>query len=351
MRRLANPVLQTRVSLAVAAAGLLALVLAVALQCSGGGGAPPAAPAPTPTPTPPGPGPVSLASLGIRLAYAVVGPGGAGDLVIHNADDTTIAVRGAHGYFSGIAWSPDGSKLAASFGPSLEVQDIWVLDGDGNNLKRLTTDGKSRRPTWSPDGSLLAFVGGQPGAITTMAADGSARRPLAEALGQDNPAWAPDGSAIAVSGPPGTVQLLSPDRGTLTSTVDLLRDSAPQVTPLSWSGDSSALTAVVLRGTDLALVLLADELTAQRQVGAAVLGNPVDPAWVHPGFAPDGAHLVAASAATGAILAFEMNALPTDNTSSGNYEVQVLVPPPAGLKLAYPAISPLGRRGRTPAIT
>lgn len=351
MRRFANPVLQSRTSLAIAAVGLLALLVAVALRCSGDGSSPPAAAVPTPTPTPAGPGPVSLASLGIRLAYAVVGPGGSGDLVIHNPDETTVAVSGAHGYFSGIAWSPDGSKLAASFGPSKDQQDIWVVDGDGTNLKRLTTDGRSRRPTFSPDGTLIAFVGGQPGAITTMAVDGSARRPLAEALGQDNPAWAPDGSAIAVSGPPGTVQLLAPDLGTLNSTVNLLRDSTPATTPLAWSGDSSALAAVVLRGSNLAMVLLADGLTTQRQVGAPILGNPADPAWVHPAFAPDGTHMLAASADSGAILAFDLNALPTDTPGSGNLEVQVLVPAPSGLKLAYPALSPLGRRGRTPAIT
>ena len=334
--------------------GVAALLVAIGLRCTTGGDIVIAAPDAAPTQAPAAPVPMTLATLGVRIAYARVNQAGIGDLVIQNPDDSTIIVQGAHGAFSGIAWSPDGSHLAVSFGASPGVQNVFVADGDGTNLKHLTTDGRSSQPTWSPDGLTIAYVAGQPGqpgTIATMRADGSGPRQLASAASADNPAWAPDGSSIAVSGPPGTIGLLAPTTGDQTSTVQLLRDSAPSDTSLSWSGDSTAVAAVVLRGSRLALVVLADGFSAQRQVGAAILGNPADPASVHPSFAPDGSKVIAASAETGDILAFDINALPNDAPDSGTLAIQVLVHPPAGNHLLFPATTPVGRRGRTPAIT
>lgn len=48
------------------------------------------------------------------------------------------------------AWSPDGSRLAVSGGAGL-----YVVDTDGSNLRKLSSDGW--RPVWSPDGSQIAY--------------------------------------------------------------------------------------------------------------------------------------------------------------------------------------------------
>lgn len=40
------------------------------------------------------------------------------------------------------------------------ADDLWLADLDGSNVRRLTShDGRERRPTFSPDGSTLAFTG------------------------------------------------------------------------------------------------------------------------------------------------------------------------------------------------
>ena len=60
-------------------------------------------------------------------------------------------------------------------------------------------------PTWSPDGTRIAFsvdapgVAGYTSSIWTMNADGSDKRVVASALnpGDRNPTWSPDGARIA----------------------------------------------------------------------------------------------------------------------------------------------------------
>jgi Tol biopolymer transport system component len=56
-------------------------------------------------------------------------------------------------------------------------------------------------PTWSPDGSRIAFYAEQPGGkadLFVMNADGSGRRPLVQtAAGEGAPAFSPDGGQIA----------------------------------------------------------------------------------------------------------------------------------------------------------
>jgi Tol biopolymer transport system component len=112
------------------------------------------------------------------------------------------------------AWSPDGRKIAFTrnedVGESTTFtdDDVFVMDADGGDVEQLTPeqDGlMSGQPTWSPDGTKIAFLRGQSvhsavpsrfGDLMLMSADGSEVRRLTS--GPANaPAWSPDGRDIA----------------------------------------------------------------------------------------------------------------------------------------------------------
>jgi Tol biopolymer transport system component len=82
-----------------------------------------------------------------------------------------------------------------------EGYEICRVDADGSNYIRLTNSKNSEDPTWSPDGTKIAFIGSS-GEIHTMNPDGS-NQTLAIARG-DQPDWSPDGTKMVYRGaPPG----------------------------------------------------------------------------------------------------------------------------------------------------
>jgi Tol biopolymer transport system component len=101
--------------------------------------------------------------------------------------------------------------------------DLWVVEADGSNRRRLTDSGEGvdSSPTWSPDGRRVAFrttrgspSGRDPSNIFVVNADGSGERQLTPARGAAAgglfPAWSPDGSSIAYSNGSG-INLVRPD--------------------------------------------------------------------------------------------------------------------------------------------
>jgi Tol biopolymer transport system component len=80
---------------------------------------------------------------------------------------------------------------------------IWVSDGDGENRRQLTNDG-GFDPTWSPDGSRIAYrrlLARDDGEIWVVDADGSHAHDLVKDpnFSDWGPAWSPDGRTIAYS--------------------------------------------------------------------------------------------------------------------------------------------------------
>src|SRR5262249_32257346 len=90
------------------------------------------------------------------------------------------------------AWSPDGSHIAYS-----ERGDLYVMDADGSNMRRLTTTpGGDYAPVWSPDGRTLAYYhdDGTDLEIYTIAADGGPPQRLTNNTVEDaGPDWSVDG--------------------------------------------------------------------------------------------------------------------------------------------------------------
>ncbi|HEX5004068.1 MAG TPA: Ig-like domain-containing protein [Gemmatimonadales bacterium] len=97
-------------------------------------------------------------------------------------------------------WSPDGTRIAftAVHGGNI---DIYVVDADGRNLKRLTDAPESdSEPAWSPDGGTIVFTSLRSGAyqVWAMNADGTGVRALTDGPGANTePAFRPDGRMIA----------------------------------------------------------------------------------------------------------------------------------------------------------
>lgn len=104
------------------------------------------------------------------------------------------------------AWSPDGSMIAY-IGKYGEDTGIYVVDSDGNNIRRLVGGGY---PTWSQDGTEVVFQGSD--AIYAVSIDEGAVRHIADVPGElDNcPAetgrfvWSPDMTRFAFTAKKGT---------------------------------------------------------------------------------------------------------------------------------------------------
>ena len=56
------------------------------------------------------------------------------------------------------AWAPDGNRIAFSGVDKMGNQEIYLINPDGTDLRRVTNhDGVDQAPSWSPDNTKLAF--------------------------------------------------------------------------------------------------------------------------------------------------------------------------------------------------
>ena len=55
--------------------------------------------------------------------------------------------------------SPDRTRIAFSSERAAAAYDLYVMDADGRNFARLTTDpGTEGEPVWTPDGTRLVYT-------------------------------------------------------------------------------------------------------------------------------------------------------------------------------------------------
>jgi TolB protein len=224
-----------------------------------------------------------------------------GDLWVQDASGARQLATG--GTFSQPSWSPDGTGLAYVY-KTTNFADIFVTDERGQNQVRLTNSASSIldntdwnfRPTFSPDGKLIAFVSDKastfPNVWLMNAADGSGRRALATpGLQQedvDSLAWSPDGSQLAVTlfNEPGPTQIaLVPLGATGRQLSRVLTDLPGGALDPAWSPDGSWLSFAGRDGYAVEMYAVHPDgtsitrLTAEGQLARS-------PSW-----SPDGRHL------------------------------------------------------------
>ncbi|MEX0748060.1 MAG: hypothetical protein WD275_08680, partial [Rhodothermales bacterium] len=83
-------------------------------------------------------------------------------LYVGNRANRKVRVVAEGGIAPPIAWSPDGKRLAYSrlhrgkYGSV--IRDLYIVDRDGKDRKRITTDRRAGSPAFSPEGGRLAFA-------------------------------------------------------------------------------------------------------------------------------------------------------------------------------------------------
>jgi len=139
--------------------------------------------------------------------------------------------------------SPDGEKIVFTN----HGNGLWVMKPDGKNPHPITYR-DDIDPTWSPDGSMIAFASSRLGArqLFIMNADGSnvtQVTDLKEMGGRS--AWSPDGTRLAFyRGPAGDhdIYVINTDRTGL----ERLTDGGDNLGP-SWSPDGNWITFTSFR--------------------------------------------------------------------------------------------------------
>jgi dipeptidyl aminopeptidase/acylaminoacyl peptidase len=124
-------------------------------------------------------------------------------LFILEADGTVRQLTDGPGGATSPSWSPDGSQIAFVKSPE---GDIFVVDVDGTDMRAVTaTPADDRLPDWSPDGSHIVFESGSEdvAGIWIVSVDDGSLMQLTFPGGAANPAWSPDGSWIAFRGDDG----------------------------------------------------------------------------------------------------------------------------------------------------
>src|SRR5918995_2767746 len=208
---------------------------------------------------------------------------------------------GSTGETGGACRSVGDLRLVFTGAADEEGGDLFGLTRDGQ-IRRLTDDGGSYGPSFSPDASRIVFssvgdegevsdtVGASGLDLYVMAADGSGRRRLLEGDEDVSPAWSPDGDQIAfvrggAADGAGRIFVVDPDDESAHALVE--HDGPGEDSDPVWSPDGTQLAFVRTEPDGLSHLMVAN---ADGSDARSVLERPE--ALSSPSWSPDGTTLV-----------------------------------------------------------
>jgi TolB protein len=146
-------------------------------------------------------------------------------------------------------WSPNGSKVAYVVGPTYHGK-IKIMDADGKNAHLLFEDDRSQRtPQWSPDGKQIAFSMAMDDNFNydlfVINVDGTGLKNLTNSpIFEADPAWSPDGKkltyVIAVPGQYPNLCVMNADGSEQQN--DILHRTLNVAVYPSWTHDGKQIT-------------------------------------------------------------------------------------------------------------
>ncbi len=221
------------------------------------------------------------------------------------------------GYYDNVSWSPDGAKIAyvgiVQYGnqsPDGQTHfGIFVANPDGSGAQPLTDGVNEGWPSWSPDGTRIAFSSTRadpsvgnciPGAdllcptdIYVMNADGTGiTRVTDDPAPEYAPAWSPGGTQIAFGRSEGAAHGLAIDvvNADGTGLRQLVTGTGGNQRPFTWSPDGTRIAFVAVGTSSWDIDVVNSDGTDARAIFSREGVWSEGPAW-----SPDGAQIAFSS--------------------------------------------------------
>jgi hypothetical protein len=211
-----------------------------------------------------------------------------GTPALSTSDPTAVVSDTAAAHPNGrIYWSTNRDTFPNPPNPPTHDYEIYSMYPDGTGLLRVTNhSGFDVEPAPSPDGTKVAFV--RDGHIAVMNADGSGV--VDTGLSGAFPTWSPDGSRVAYASGAGTFSGIGIVDADGTNQVTLFQDDPGTFYDLAWSPDGSKIAFTyqfTFHGHYNIGVVAADGRGGTTQLTFDATTDDHSPAWK-----PDGSMLV-----------------------------------------------------------